>query len=69
MFWGCIIGGKKGVLVLLWPDQSRTRKKGVTAEIILGAYKEHLPCLFRRHIDCVFMQDNARAYIAKVTMD
>lgn len=69
MFWGCIIGKKKGALVPLCPDEERTGKKGITTDIILDAYKQHLPQLLQARYGRVFMQDNARVHTSKVTMD
>ncbi len=46
MFWGCIAGQPRGPLTSLVPDEGRTGKKGVTAKIVLDAYKECLKTLW-----------------------
>ncbi len=69
MFWGCFAGRQRGPLTSLVPDEKRTGKKGVTADIILDAYKEHLVDMLEEDMDRVFMQDNARVHTAKIVMD
>ncbi len=51
MFWGCFAERQKGGFTALWPDPTRTGKKGITAEIVLDAYKEHLPQMLDKHLD------------------
>ena len=69
MFWGCFVGRHQGGFTALMPDEERTGKKGITGEIILDAYKEHLPKLFNCHFDRVFMHDNARVHTCHLVMD
>ncbi len=69
MFWGCFAGRQQGPLTSLVPDEERTGKKGVTADIILDAYKEHLAEMLDEDLNRVFMQDNARVHTAKVVMN
>ena len=68
MFWGCFAGRQRGPLTTLRPDEERTGKKGITAEIILSAYQEHLPEMLE-NCDRVFMHDNACVHAAKVVID
>ncbi len=53
IFWGCIAGRRRGPLTSLVPDEERTSKKGITAEIILDAYKECLADLMDEDLDQV----------------
>ena len=53
MFWGCFVGRHRGGFTSLIADEERTGKRGITGEIILDAYKKHLPGLFDRHLDLV----------------
>ncbi len=69
MFWGFIAGRLRGPLTTLVPDEGRMGKKGVTAEIILDAYKECLADIMEEDLGQVFMQNNARVHTTKLIMD
>ena len=69
MFWGCFVGYYRSPLQPLLPDEERTGKKGITSQIILDAYQEHLPAIMDDDSERVFMQDNARVHTSKLVMD
>ncbi len=69
MFWECIAGRRRGPLTSLVPDEGRTGKKGVTAEIVLDAYKECLKNIMDDNLSQVFMQNNARVHTAKIVLE